>query len=181
MRPIFTIHAGEYLVATRIEESFPELRIWIPSSDTGIDLLVTDSHQNKVASLQVKFSKDYLGTKQTSSLKSEIISGGWWTLNRRKMATSAADVWVFVLYQFHSKRFDFVVIPPGELLHRYDQIGVRTNPIQTYFSVTKRGQCWETRGLSKDESLMVNCGKYDNPNRDFTKYLNVWPFRAAGA
>ena len=58
MRPIFTIHAGEYLVATEIERAFPKLQIWIPSRDTGVDLLVTDRLQTKVASLQVKFSKD---------------------------------------------------------------------------------------------------------------------------
>jgi hypothetical protein len=57
MRPIFTIHAGEYLVATEIEKKFRDLRVWIPSKDIGIDLLVTDESQNKVASLQVKFSK----------------------------------------------------------------------------------------------------------------------------
>ena len=50
MRPIFTIHAGEYLVATEIEKKFRDLRVWIPSKDIGIDLLVTDERQNKVAS-----------------------------------------------------------------------------------------------------------------------------------
>src|ERR1700682_4685767 len=152
MRPIFTIHAGEYLVATRIEEEFPHLRIWIPSSDTGIDLLVTDARQNKVASLQVKFSKDYLGTKQTASPTAEIVSGGWWTLKRQKIAASTADYWVFVLYQFHTRRFDFVVIPPSELLARYDRIGDRTDTIQSYFCVTKLGQRWESRGLTNHES-----------------------------
>lgn len=62
MRPIFTIHAGGYLVATEIEKKFRDLRVWIPSKDIGIDLLVIDARQNKVASLQVKFSKDHHAT-----------------------------------------------------------------------------------------------------------------------
>jgi len=51
MRPIFTIHAGEYLAATEIQKTFRDLQVWIPSKDTGIDLLVTDARQNRVASL----------------------------------------------------------------------------------------------------------------------------------
>lgn len=76
MRPIFTIHAGEYLVATKIEESFPSLRIWIPSKDSGVDLLVTDARQDKVASLQVKFSKDYLGTVTNPSVTTVAMASG---------------------------------------------------------------------------------------------------------
>ena len=100
MRPTFTIHAGEYLVGTKIDASFPGLRVWVPSSDTGIDLLVTDAQQEKVASLQVKFSKDYLGTSKSSAPIPSIVSGGWWKLNRSKLAASIADYWVLVLYQF---------------------------------------------------------------------------------
>ncbi len=40
MKPLFTIHAGEYLVGERIEKNFKEWNVWIPSKDTGIDLLV---------------------------------------------------------------------------------------------------------------------------------------------
>jgi hypothetical protein len=97
MRPIFTIHAGEYLVATKIEESFPGLRVWIPSKDIGVDLLVTDDEQNKIASLQVKFSKDYLATDARSVATPDIASGGWWTLKRKKILESPADLWVMVL------------------------------------------------------------------------------------
>lgn len=57
MRPIFTIHAGEYLVANELERLFPHLRIWVPSKDTGIDLLVTDSSQNKLAWILHEYQK----------------------------------------------------------------------------------------------------------------------------
>jgi hypothetical protein len=60
MRPIFTVHAGEYLVGTYIEENLPHLNVWIPSRDIGTDLLVTDSTNKRAVSLQVKFSKDFM-------------------------------------------------------------------------------------------------------------------------
>ncbi len=118
MRPIFTIHAGEYLAATEIEKRFRHLQVWIPSKDTGIDLLVTDGRQNKVACLQVKFSKDYLGSSGGAAQGPEIASSGWWTFQRTKIAKSAADFWVLTLYQFQSRKFDFVIVRPDELLAR---------------------------------------------------------------
>jgi hypothetical protein len=41
MKPLFTIHAGEYLVGLHVQKSL-KLNAWIPAKDTGIDLLVTD-------------------------------------------------------------------------------------------------------------------------------------------
>lgn len=176
MRPIFTIHAGEYLVGTKIEETFPDLQVWVPSIDTGIDLLITDDQQDRVASLQVKFSKDYVATKKSSALAPAIVSGGWWTLNRAKLAKSTADYWILVLYRFQARQFDFVVIPPRKLLERYNRLGARKAVIQSYFGVTDKGRCWETRGLNKSELSMVSDGTYSNRDRDFTPFLNVWPF-----
>lgn len=179
MRPIFTIHAGEYLVATEIEQSFPRLRVWIPSKDIGIDMLITDAQQNKIASLQIKFSKDYLATDKRSVVTSEVESGGWWTLKREKIRESPADLWVMVLYQFHTRRFDFVVIPPRDLLSRYDAIGATSKTIQSYIWVTKHPKhrsCWETRGLKNHDLQRVCGGTYQNSGRDLTQYLNAWPF-----
>lgn len=181
MRSIFTIHAGEYLVGTRIEESFPRLRVWIPTKDTGIDLLVTDDRQRKAASLQVKFSKDYQATAKSSGLVPGIVSGGWWTLNRAKLAKSTADYWVLVLYQFQARHFDFVVIPPRDLLARYNALGAGDTVIQSYFGVTDQGRCWETRGLSKSDLSKVSDGTYSSGQRDFSRFLNVWPFADRGA
>ncbi len=44
MRPLFTIHAGEYLVGSEIEQHFKKekLNVWIPSRGADIDLLVSD-------------------------------------------------------------------------------------------------------------------------------------------
>ena len=63
MTPLFTIHAGEYLVGLYIEHHYrKQLNVWIPSKDTGIDLLVSDHQNRRTASLQVKFGKDFLPT-----------------------------------------------------------------------------------------------------------------------
>lgn len=177
MRPIFTIHAGEYLAATEIEKRFRHLQVWIPSKDTGIDLLVTDDRQNKVASLQVKFSKDYLGSSGSTAVAPEIASSGWWTFQRTKIAKSAADFWVLTLYQFQFRKFDFVVVRPGELLARYERIAPGSKAIQSYFCVTAAGQCWEIRGLGKADMAAIRAGTYSNSSRDFSAYLNAWPFK----
>lgn len=61
MTPLFTIHAGEYLVGLYIERRYGKrFNVWIPSKDTGIDLLVSDRKNRRTASLQVKFGKDFL-------------------------------------------------------------------------------------------------------------------------
>ena len=40
MKPIFTIHAGEYLVGAVLEKKCPDWEIWLPSRDVGTDLLI---------------------------------------------------------------------------------------------------------------------------------------------
>lgn len=59
MKPIFTIHAGEYLVGSHIEKTYKKARVWIPSSDTGVDFLVTNEQLNRAVSLQVKILKRF--------------------------------------------------------------------------------------------------------------------------
>lgn len=95
MRPLFTIHAGEYLVGFHIElhlraPNGDKVNVWVSSKETGTDLLVTDQ---KMTSLQVKFSKDFLLTHGRPEYRDKLFSCGWWTLNREKIRES----WVFVL------------------------------------------------------------------------------------
>src|SRR5690606_37054420 len=129
MQPLFTIHAGEYLVGSHIEQHLRDpngdkVNVWVPSKDTGIDLLVTDKTNKKTTSLQVKFSKDFLLTHGRPEYRDKLLSCGWWTLDREKIRKSPADYWVFVR--------------------------------QSYLWVTKgKGagqQCWETRGLKKAQT-----------------------------
>ena len=108
MKPIFTIHAGEYLVGSYIEENYKNLNVWIPSKDTGIDLLITDQKNNLNVSLQVKFSKDFLITHGTKEQQGKFQSWGWWTLNREKINNSSADFWVMVMHTFNDRNMHFI-------------------------------------------------------------------------
>jgi hypothetical protein len=60
MRPLFTVHAGEFLVGQHIEASFKDKNVWVPTKDGGVDLLVTNLANTKTVTLQVKFSRDFL-------------------------------------------------------------------------------------------------------------------------
>ena len=75
-----------------------KVNVWVPSKDTGIDLLVTDKTNKNTTSLQVKFSKDFLLTHGRPEYRDKLLSCGWWTLNREKIRKSSADYWVFVLH-----------------------------------------------------------------------------------
>ena len=59
MKPVYTIHAGEYFVGSHIEKIRSKWHVWFPSKDTGIDLLISNANNSKTVSIQVKSSKDY--------------------------------------------------------------------------------------------------------------------------
>ena len=175
MRPIFTLHAGEYLVGDHLERKNKDVRVWIPSKDSGIDLLVTDRNFRKLASLQVKFSKDYIASSNNAHQIPNVKSGGWWKFDRNKLANSEADYWVLVLYPFHSRNPDYLVVPPKQLLSRYDELTGGDATIQTYFWVSG-DSCWETRNLTALDHERISNGTYRNRLRNFSKYLNNWAF-----
>jgi hypothetical protein len=61
VRPLFTVHAGEFLVGQHIESTFKDKKVWVPTKDSGVDLLlVTNAENTKAITLQVKFSRDFL-------------------------------------------------------------------------------------------------------------------------
>ncbi|MEX1013724.1 MAG: hypothetical protein WDZ80_01010 [Candidatus Paceibacterota bacterium] len=173
MKPIFTIHAGEYLVASRIEKKFKGVNVWLPSKDTGIDLLLTDKTNKKTASIQVKFSKDFNTTHIKENLRPNIKGTGWWTLRREKIESSKSDFWVFVIYSFEKRTNDFVVIKPRELVKMYEKLD-RGDRIHSYITVTTKKTAFETRGLSKSEMQSIGENKFENKQRALTQYLNNW-------
>lgn len=174
MQPIFTVHAGEYLVGSYIESTIKNIRVWIPSKDTGIDLLLTDNEVKKTISLQVKFSKDFLVTHMHDIFQRGLTSCGWWTLSREKIINSEADFWIFVLHGFQNKNSQFVIIKPSELLNRLEKLHGKPKTIQSYIWVTNKKKCWETRGLNKQEQILVANHSYNNNIRDLSIFLNNW-------
>lgn len=179
MKPIFTIHAGEYLVATEIEKKDKKINVWLPSKDTGIDLLLTDKSNKKTVSLQVKYSKDFNITHTKEHLRQNIRGIGWWTLNKEKINDSKADFWVFILYSLERKIHDYIIIEPQKLLYilqnlERDNKEKNKNRLDCYFTVTTNGKAFETRGLKKKEMEELSNGKYTNKERDVSDFLNKW-------
>ena len=86
MRPLFTVHAGEFLVGAEIERRIRNAAVWVPSKDTGIDLLITRSRTDRPVSLQVKYSRDY------SISEPGFVAFGWWTLDTEVVRKSRGSV-----------------------------------------------------------------------------------------
>jgi hypothetical protein len=174
LKPLFTIHAGEFVVGNYIEKRFRGVNVWVPAKDTGVDLLVTDSENQRMVSLQVKFSRDFLATHMDAVFQKPLKACGWWSLDRQHIANSKADCWVFVLLGFERRSTDFVVIKPSELLTRLDSIHGNVKTIQSYLWVTQSKQCWESRGLKRLDQVAIAQGQYANDVRNFSQYLNEW-------
>ena len=167
MRPIFTIHAGEYLVADYLERN-KNLRIWVPSKDEGIDLLVTNQHCDKAVSLQVKFSKSFGGNENADAT-------GWWYLDKTKIEKSPAKFWVFVLTNNLATRklgdYHFLIITPRDLLHRLREIHGDLDRYQVYLWVSDKTAI-ETRDAKKQEK--IDLFRRPDGMRDFSQYLDNW-------
>jgi len=176
MKPLFTVHAGEYLVGSFIEQNYKRLNVWIPSRDTGVDLLVSDRRNRNAVSLQVKFSKDFLVDmgRRGAAFQKQLRAWGWWTIDRNKLQSSPADLWVLVLLGFSERTTDFVIAPPRELWRKLRRIHGSPKTIQSYLCVSKRERCWETRGLKRTDQDRVVNGEFRESQRDFTKWLNNW-------
>jgi hypothetical protein len=181
LKPLFTVHAGEFLVDCEIERKFRRVNVWIPAKDTGIDLLVSNNDNSKTVSLQVKFSRDYLVTHmKEAAFQRELRACGWWTPTRQQIEKSRAQYWIFVLVGFANRSTDFIIITPDDLLKRLDAIhGKTAKKFQSYLWVTQQGNCYETRGLNLADRLLIAEKKFNNEPRNFTKYLNNWtPIKA---
>ncbi|MCC6127427.1 MAG: hypothetical protein IT426_20910 [Pirellulales bacterium] len=175
MKSLFTIHAGEYLVGAHLEHTYPLWNVWIPSKDTGIDLLVSDRENQKTVSLQVKFSKDFNPTHGSPLDQKHLLATGWWTHDLDKIQKSNADFWIFVLPSFVEKETSFIILPPKELARRFKFIhGETKKRIYSYLCVTNTKRCWEVRGLTNADQELIAHGGFLEKNRDFTQFLNAW-------
>jgi hypothetical protein len=176
MRPIFTIHAGEFLVGAHLEgqKALKGLNIWVPAKDTGVDLLVTNARNTRAASFQVKFSRDFLTTHMDAPHHRSLRVCGWFSLDRSKISRSKADYWVFVLVGANGKSRDFVLIKPAQLLTRLDGAHGSRKRFHLYLWVTADGRCWNARGLRRSQQQQLAEGKFKDRHRDFTRHLNDW-------
>lgn len=178
MRPLFTVHAGEYLVGSHIEQRFKKekLNVWIPSIDRGVDLLLSDCQNRQTVSLQVKFGKDFLPTHMAAEFQKPLRACSWFTINRDKLLKSQADFWVFVLIGFKEYSRDFVIVPTKEFQRRIREIhGFQKETIHSYLWVTESNRCWEARDFEnrKVNQREIAEGTYHSADRDFTEFLNA--------
>jgi hypothetical protein len=167
MRPIFTIHAGEFIFGAHLEATFKGINIWVPAKDTGVGNRTT-------VTFQVKFSRDFLTTHMEELFQKPFRVCGWYSLERQKIARSTADHWAFVLIGSKKRSRDFILIKPAELLRRMDAVHGKQKRFQLYLWVTEKGRCWNARGLSKQERRQAADQTFFDKDRDFTAYLNNW-------
>jgi len=177
MRPFFSLHAGEQLVAAHIEQRFRRVQLWVPTRDTGVDLLVSGRNHRRTVALQVKYSKDFLVTNPARFgplFQQNLRACGWWTITRDKLQRSPADYWVFVLHGFAARTVDYVVIPPKELWRRIRMRTPTKTKVHLYLWTTAAGRCWETRDVKRTDELRILAGAYQNDRHDFTRWLDNW-------
>lgn len=170
MKSIFTIHEGEFLAGDHINRRLGhKYDVWVPTKDSGIDLLVTRKRRRgKAVGLQVKFSRAFDIPKE---LARHVLATSWFTLDPKKIRRSAADFWVFVILTLTHDQY-FVIIPKRELQKRVPrQIGKKWN---LYLWVYEEGTCYQVRDLGKKETLdTIYCGVRD-PRRNFSAWLERW-------
>jgi len=173
MTPIFTVHAGEYLVGTHLERTFRGCRVWVPSKDSGIDLLLTSASCSRTVSLQVKYSRDYVDTSPADSALRKITRSSFLSVQRRKLEASPARYWVIVLHSFTSKSPRFLIITPRELLRRIETHHGRQDTYRLYFCVVGEDECWDLRCPVAEKRAALASGTIA-PSRDFSGFLDDW-------
>lgn len=170
MKPLFTIHEGEFLVGDHVNRKLGhKYDVWVPTKDSGVDLLVTRKRRDgRAAGLQVKFSR---GFDIREDMARHLIATSWYTLNPTKIRDSQAELWVFVILTLRHEEH-FVVIPRQELQRRIPR---QVSKIwHLYLSVFTDGSCYETRNLPKEERLDLHHRGVRDRRRDFSEWWENW-------
>ena len=170
MKPLFTIHEGEFLVGDYINRKLGQkYDVWVPTKDSGVDLLVTRKKRaGRAVGVQVKFSRSF---DIPAEFVSRVIATSWFKLDPAKVRASKAELWVFVILTLRHEAH-FVVIPTRELRKRIPRgIGKVWN---LYLWVLSNGSCYQVRGLDRDAlSAPVHRGVVES-QREFSKWLENW-------
>jgi len=170
MKPLFTIHEGEFLVGDYISRNFArKYDVWVPTKDSGVDLLVTrKGHNGKPVGLQVKFSRSFDIHKDFSR---DVLATSWYTLDPKKIRRSEAQLWVFVFMTLRHERY-FVLIPTPELRRRIPR-GCRSK-WNLYLWAYARGACYQVRDLNLAGRLNAVRRGVQDPYQDFSMYFEAW-------
>jgi hypothetical protein len=175
MRPIFTIHAGEFLVGQYIESAFKDKHVWVPTKDVGVDLLVTNAANTEAVPLQVKLSRDFLPVmKLEAAVLRKLKSRTWFRIERKGLVKSTARYWIFVLLGFENHSCDYLVVNPQLLARTLTTIHGELPLYHVYVCVTEKGKAWLTRDLKTAAYEAIANGAFDDANRDVSRHLNNW-------
>jgi hypothetical protein len=170
MKPLFTVHEGEFLVGDHINRKLGRrYEVWVPTKDEGIDLLVTRRKgKQRPVRLQVKFSRDF-GSKRIPPEK--LLARAWFTLRPDKVRKSRADLWVFVVLTLRHDAY-FALVPTSELRKRIPKnAGKMWN---LYLTVFRPKKCFDFRGAKKDEEQVAVLGRRFDRKRDYSRFLENW-------
>ena len=170
MKPIFTVHEGEFLVGDHINRKFGDkFNVWVPTKDIGVDLLVTRKHgARKSVGLQVKFSRSF---DIHQELTRHVLATSWYTLDPKKIRSSEADVWVFVFMTLRHERY-FVLLPTVELRKRVPRTcGSKWN---LYLWAYADGSCYQVRDLNLDDRLSAVHRGVRDKQRDYSTWFENW-------
>jgi hypothetical protein len=170
MKPIFTIHEGEFLVGDYINRRFGHrYNVWVPTKDSGVDLLVTRKWgKGRAVGLQIKFSRSFDIPKE---LTRHVLATSWYTLDPKKIRQSEADLWVFVFMTLRHERY-FVLIPTTELRKRIPRsCKAKWN---LYLWAYSDGACYQVRDLNLEGRLNAKRRGVKDRSRDFSKWFENW-------
>jgi hypothetical protein len=170
MKPLFTIHEGEFLVGDHINRKLgKKYDVWVPTKDSGIDLLVTrKDRRGRAVGLQVKFSRSFPIREEFSR---HLLATSWFTLDPKKVRESRADLWVFVILTLRHEAH-FIVISTNELRERSPR-GTR-GKWNLYLWVFDDRTCYQVRDLSHEERLDVMRRGIDDAHLDYSEWLDRW-------
>ena len=170
MKPIFTIQEGEFLVGEHMNRSLGrKYDVWIPTKDSGVDLLVTRKRQSgRAVGLQVKFSRSFSIPEE---LARHLIATSWFTLEPKKIRRRQADLWVFVIMTLKHHQH-FVVIPKRDLQKRLPRNTVKKWNL--YLWVYDNRTCYQVRDLNKEQKLDTMHRGVRNRQHDFSEWLENW-------
>lgn len=176
MKPIFTLHAGEFVFGDHVEKRFRHVNLWVPVKDTGIDFLLSDKTNRATVSVQVKMSRDYRPPHALTDFENLLEAAGWFVFSSKALENSQADIWSIVLISHQRKSQPvFVNIAPSELLRKLVAIHGRQKNYHLYPWVTTRG-CLEGRGMKKADKTKFVEGTFDLGERDLSQYRENWSF-----
>jgi hypothetical protein len=175
MRPIFTVHAGEFLIGEYIEKKYPKLNVWVPSKDTGVDLLVTNKANSESVSLQVKLSRDYRSIQTVDEFVQNMSVAGWLMLDHKKISASTANLWVFILVS-HEKRVEpkHLIIEPQQLLRQLVATHGESKRYNFYPWVMKNSVALDGRGLSVSDKNRLLAENFELGARNYSNCLANW-------